>query len=318
VTVTAEAPSRRRFFRLLLSSANDPRVLVIAWLNLIANVVIIATGGTVRLTGSGLGCDQWPGCTTTSFLPGIDDGIHGFIEFGNRTLSGLLAILAILAVLSVWRLRRERRDLWVHAWIILGGVLVQALIGMIVVFSGLAMSTVGIHYFLSAALVGVATSFVIRVRRSPGLRGRAVPLWMFVVTHVTTLLMAGVVILGIFTTGSGPHSGDEDVIRDSSDWEQLAHTHAWLGYMLAAALVVLLIGAMTMRQTRYLGAVIAVVIVVAVQITVGIVQARLGLPPLLVGVHMVLAAVSVAVTVVLLDSLKTMVPAAGTENPANA
>ncbi len=306
MTVTAEARSRRRSSNLLPTSTRDTRVLVVAWLNLLANVVIIATGGIVRLTGSGLGCDQWPGCTTTSFLPGIDDGIHGFIEFGNRTLSGLLAILAILAVLSVWRLRRERRDLWVHAWIILGGVLVQALMGMVVVYSGLAMSTVGIHYFLSAVLVGVATSLVLRVRRIPGPRQRVVPSWMVALTHVAMLLMAAVVVLGIFTTGSGPHSGDEDVIRDSSAWEQLAHTHAWFGYALAAALVVLLGGAVATRQTRYLGAVIAAVIIVAVQIAVGIAQARLGIPALLVGVHMVLAAGSVAVAVVLVDSMKNL------------
>jgi len=307
VTVTAEAPSRRRFFRLLLSSANDPRVLVIAWLNLIANVVIIATGGAVRLTSSGLGCDQWPGCTTTSFLPGIDDGIHGLIEFGNRTLSGVLAILAILAVLSVWRLRKHRRDLWAHAWVILGGVLVQAVLGMVVVYTNLSMSMVGVHYFLSAVLVGVATSFVLRVRRTPGPRTRVVPAWMFGLTHLTTLLMAGVVILGIFTTGSGPHSGDDDVIRDSSAWEQLVHTHAWLAYALSAALVVLLIGSIVTRQRRYLAAVIAVIGVVIVQIVVGLIQSRMGIPPLLVGIHMVLAAVSVAVTVVLIDATKTLV-----------
>ena len=80
-------------------------VKLTAWLNLLGNVIIIATGGAVRLTASGLGCDQWPMCTTTSFVPGVDEGIHGIIEFSNRLMSPLLGVLAVLAVLAVWRFR---------------------------------------------------------------------------------------------------------------------------------------------------------------------------------------------------------------------
>ena len=281
-----------------------PFAKVVAWLNLIGNLTIIGTGGAVRLTGSGLGCDVWPGCTSTSFLPGIDEGVHGLIEFGNRTLSGVLGIFALLAVIAVWRLRRRRRDLWVHAWILLAGVVVQALIGLVVVATELEMSTVGVHYFLSAVLVGVATSFLLRVGREPGPRERAVPVWMLALTHLGTLLLAAVVVVGILTTGSGPHSGDEDIVRDSTAWEQLAHAHAWVGYALAAVLVVLLVGAIATRQRRYLGAVIAVIAVVAVQIAVGIAQSRLGIPPLLVGIHMVLAGITVALGVVLVDATR--------------
>jgi len=279
-------------------------VRVAAWLNLIGNVVIIATGGAVRLTASGLGCDQWPLCTTTSLVPGIDEGIHGIIEFGNRLMSGVLGLLALWAVIAVWRFRRERRDLWAHAWIILAGVIVQAVVGGVVVLTRLSVSTVGIHYFISAVLVGVAASLLVRAYRPSGPRVRAVPRWLAITTHVASLLLALVVIGGVVTTQNGPHSGDAEVIRDSTAWDVLVHVHAWVGYALAAALVVLLVGGILARARAYVLAVSLLVATVAVQIVVGVIQARVGIPPLLVGIHMVLAGISVAFGVLVVDRLK--------------
>lgn len=277
---------------------------VAAWLNLIGNVVIIATGGAVRLTASGLGCDQWPLCTTTSLVPGIDEGIHGIIEFGNRLMSGVLGLLALWAVIAVWRFRRERRDLWAHAWIILAGVIVQAVVGGVVVLTRLSVSTVGIHYFISAVLVGVAASLLVRAYRPSGPRVRAVPRWLAITTHIASLLLALVVIGGVVTTQNGPHSGDAEVIRDSTAWDVLVHVHAWVGYALAAALVVLLVGGILARARAYVLAVSLLVATVAVQIVVGVIQARVGIPPLLVGIHMVLAGISVAFGVLVMDRLK--------------
>lgn len=276
---------------------------VTAWLNLIGNVVIIATGGAVRLTASGLGCDQWPLCTTTSLVPGIDEGIHGIIEFGNRLMSGVLGIAALAAVIAVWRLRRTRRDLWAHAWIILVGVIVQALVGGIVVLTRLSVSTVGVHYVLSAVLVGVAASFVIRAGRELVSREPAVPRWLAVATWVTSALLALVVLGGVVTTQNGPHSGDAEVIRDSTAWDVLVHVHAWVGYALVAALAVLLVGGIAARSSRYVVAVVWLLAGVAAQIVVGVIQANFGLPPLLVGIHMVLAAITVGLGVLLVDRL---------------
>jgi len=279
-------------------------VRVTAWLNLIGNLVIIATGGAVRLTASGLGCDQWPLCTTTSLVPGIDEGIHGVIEFGNRTMSGVLGILAVLAIIAVWRHRRTRKDLWVHAWIIFAGIIVQAVVGGIVVLTRLSVSTVGIHYVISAVLVGVTASFLVRAYREPGPRERAVPLWLAIATHVSSLLLALVVLGGVVTTQNGPHSGDAEIIRDSSAWDALVHVHAWLGYALVAVLVVLLVGGIVVRARGYALAVGLLILTVAVQIVVGVIQARVGIPPLLVGIHMVLAGVTVAFGVLVVDRVK--------------
>jgi len=276
-------------------------VRVAAWLNLIGNLVIIATGGAVRLTASGLGCDQWPLCTTTSLVPGIDEGVHGVIEFANRTMSGVLGVLAVLAVIALWRRRRTRRDLWIHAWIIFAGIVVQAVVGGIVVLTRLSVSTVGIHYVISAALVGVAASFVVRSFREPGPRERAVPRWIAVLTHIGSLLLALVVLGGVVTTQNGPHSGDDEIIRDSSAWGVLVHIHAWLGYALAAVLVALLVGALVVGARRYALAVGVLILAIAAQIVVGLVQANYGIPPLLVGVHMVLAGVTVALGVLVVD-----------------
>jgi len=277
---------------------------VTAWLNLIGNVVIIATGGAVRLTASGLGCDQWPLCTSTSLVPGIDEGIHGVIEFGNRLMTGVLGIAALAAVIAVWRLRRTRRDLWAHAWVILVGVIVQALVGGIVVLTRLSVSTVGVHYVLSAVLVGVAASFVIRAGRELVPREPAVPRWLAVATGVASALLALVVLGGVVTTQNGPHSGDAEVIRDSTAWDVLVHVHAWVGYALVAALVLLLVGGIAARASRYVVAVVWLLAGVAAQIVVGVIQANFGLPPLLVGIHMVLAAITVGLGVLLVDRLR--------------
>src|SRR5665213_2760498 len=90
----------------------DTRLKVIAWVYLIAQIVLVGTGGLVRLTDSGLGCPTWPRCTAGSFVNTPAMGIHGFIEFGNRVLGVLIGLLAIVAFIAILRLRKERRDLF--------------------------------------------------------------------------------------------------------------------------------------------------------------------------------------------------------------
>ena len=285
---------------LLPTSPRSRFVRVVAWLNLVGNVLIIATGGAVRLTGSGLGCPTWPLCTEDSFVNTPEMGIHGVIEFGNRTLSPVLGILAILLVVATWRLGVLR----VLALVILAGVVLQGVVGGITVLTGLNAWIVGFHYLASTALVAVATAVVVRTRRDPGPRERFLPGWLRVVTHVTTALLVVVLGIGVVTTGSGPHSGDAAAARNGLAWDVLAHAHAYAGYALVAALLVFLVGAVRVGDRRLLTWLIVLIVAVAVQIVVGIVQANTGIPPLLVGIHMVLAAVTVALTVVTLDATR--------------
>jgi len=282
----------------------DRRVRVFAWLSFVAEVLIIATGGAVRLTGSGLGCPTWPTCTADSLVNTPEMGIHGVIEFGNRTLTGLVGILAVIVVVLVWRMRAERRDLFVLSLIVVGGVVAQAVVGGITVLTGLNPFIVGFHYVASLALVCVCAAFLVRMRAVPGPRTLAVPRWYAVTAHATTLALALTIFFGVLTTGAGPHSGDADAGRNGFNAEVLEHVHAWPGYVLFALVLLLTIVAWS-RHLPTRAWITVLMGVVLVQIGVGLYQARNGLPELAVGVHMVLAALAAATLTVVLLRLKT-------------
>lgn len=339
----------------------DRRIRVLAWLSFLAEVIIIGTGGAVRLTGSGLGCSEWPLCTPESLVPIFaDQGIHGIIEFGNRTMTGLVGLLAIAVLLftlhaiggrravvqALWfalasivagavafgiaslaglpgfvffsamvlvcviigavqsvRSMPGRRDLPVLAWIVLVGVIAQAFVGGITVLTGLNPFIVGFHYTASLLLVCVTATFLVRMHTVPGSQERVVPRWFATLTHVTGLALAMTILFGVLTTGSGPHSGDAEVLRDGFDATVLAHVHSWPGYILAGLIAVLLIvaWAMKLEPRRWL---VALAIVVLVQVGVGVWQAREALPPVLVGTHMVLASLAAAAYTVVVLKLK--------------
>lgn len=279
---------------------------VFAWLSFIGNIVIIATGGAVRLTGSGLGCTDWPLCTADSLVTTPEMGFHGVIEFANRTLTGPLLIFAIVVFWLSLRIRAQRKDLFILSSIVLGLVLLQALVGGIVVWMHLHANLVGLHYTLTIIIVAVAAAYVARMYEQPGPRERAVPLPYAILTHVSTLFMALTIFVGVLTTGAGPHSGDASVERDGFDATVLAHVHAWPGYTLLALIIVLTLWAWV-RKLRPFKWALAVLAVLAVQILVGVYQARNGLPVLAVGVHMVLAGLSAASMTVLVLSLKRRV-----------
>jgi len=281
----------------------DRRIRITAWVSFVLNVLIIATGGAVRLTASGLGCSDWPVCVPGSLTPTPEMGIHGVIEFGNRTISGPLLLAALLVVLFVWRLRRERKDLFRLALLVLVLVLVQALVGAFVVWQELAAALVGFHYTVSVVIVCIAAAFLVRMHAPAGRRELAVPKAFAILTHVTTLVLAVTVLVGVMTTASGPHSGDDDVVRTGVDATLLAHVHSWPGYLLGALLVALVAWAAAARL-RPLKWLLVLTAVVLVQIAVGVFQARNGLPPLAVGVHMVLAALSAAAMTTVVLHLK--------------
>lgn len=333
---------------------------VLAWLSFLAEVIIIGTGGAVRLTDSGLGCDQWPLCTPGSLVPTPELGIHGFIEFGNRTMTGVVGLLAlavlVLTLLHV-RARRElirtgwfalggvvlagaamavtgsfvaavavalvaviaaavatirtvpaRRDLLTLSWLVVIGVVAQGLVGGIAVLTGLNPFIVGFHYASSVVLVIVTAAFLVRTYDAPGPRERAVPKWFAILAHVTTLALAVTIGAGVLTTSNGPHSGDPDVIRTGFDATVLAHVHSWPGYVLLALTLVLAASALRLRL-RPLPWLVALLAIIAVQVVVGVIQARNGLPELLVGIHMVLAGLSAAAYTVVILRLKR--PVAG-------
>ncbi len=268
-------------------------VRVLAWLTLVTQILIVGTGGAVRLTGSGLGCPTWPLCTDASLIATPEMGIHGGIEFGNRLLSIIVGIVAVALVIVLLRLR-ERRDLFVPAVAILALTVLQGFVGGISVRVRLDPAVVGLHFLTSVVLVALATVVVFRVHH--GRRGDlVVPGWYAGTVHLTSAAVAVTVVVGVLTTGSGPHAGDDAASRNGLDSELLQHVHSWPAYVTLGLTLVLVLVAVARRYTTVRPYAIALLVIEGAQIFVGLIQARTGLPPLLVGIHMVLACVLVAV-----------------------
>ena len=293
-----------------LPGSVDARIRGFAIATLVAQILIVGTGGAVRLTGSGLGCPTWPRCTDDSFVTTPEMGIHGIIEFGNRLLTFVLIAIAIVMFVLVLRIRRERRDLFVLALVIGLGIPAQGVIGGFSVLTNLNPYVVGLHFVLSVVLVVLSTLLVYRVYAGPrGVRA-SVPLWYSALTHATSALVAITILVGIITTGSGPHAGDSGASRNGLDSELLQHVHSWPAYATVAATVLLLIGALRLGQprlARFTGILLAIE---AVQVAVGLAQARLGLPEILVGAHMVLGCCLAAAMTAVVLSLREPVASA--------
>ncbi|WP_051701518.1 COX15/CtaA family protein [Mycetocola saprophilus] len=299
-TTSRPTPSLyQRITNWLPQSVNRP-VRVFAWLSLIFQTVLIGTGGAVRLTGSGLGCPTWPKCTPESLTSTPEMGIHGIIEFGNRTLTFVLVIIAIGAFLSVWNLRKRRRDLF---WLTFAqgmSIPLQAVLGGIVVLTGLNSYLVGAHFVISLVLVGLTTALVYRAYKgAAGPKRSAAP--YRILTHIMTFLVALAAVMGILTTGSGPHAGDANVPRNGLNPEFMQHLHSWPGYLMFASTVLILIIGLRLRYP--VKPVVWLLVGQVAQIVLGIAQSRLGLPEIMVGTHMVLAGVVIALaTRVMLDT----------------
>ena len=265
---------------------------MLSWLTLATQIMIVGTGGAVRLTGSGLGCPTWPLCTDASLVATPEMGIHGGIEFGNRLLSIVVGIVAVALLIALLRVR-ARRELFVPAVAILALTVVQGLIGGISVRVGLDPSVVGVHFLISAVLVALATVVVFRVYRGPRVP-LTVPGWYAGLVHLTSAAIAVTVVVGVLTTGSGPHAGDDASARNGLDTQLLQHIHSWPAYVAFGLSLALVAIALMRRLASVRPYAVGLILVEAVQIVVGLAQARTGLPPLLVGIHMVLACVLVA------------------------
>lgn len=286
-----------------LPDSIDSRVRGIAWASLAVQIGIVATGGAVRLTGSGLGCPTWPRCTPETFIVMPEQGIHGAIEFGNRMLTFVLTAVALLAVVLVMKLRRRRPDLWRTSLILAAGIPAQAALGGLTVLTGLNPWLVGAHFIVSAALVSVATLFVLQTRDVARASSPVPPLLPRLASAVA-IAATITLCVGVVTTGAGPHAGDAATPRNGLDLTQLQHLHSYPAYaMLALTLVLVTIVARAgIAHLRPLA--LGLLALQLGQIALGVTQARLGVPALLVGVHMVLACLIVATLTALVSQLR--------------
>jgi len=266
------------------TSLQDRPLRIVVWLSLVAQSGIAVTGAFVRLTASGLGCPTWPLCTEDSLVNTPEMGIHGVIEFGNRLLTIALLIIAVAVLVVFWRMRKQRRDLWWMGVGLLVVVPVQAVIGGISVWTQLNPYVVGLHFIVSVAATVVAMLIVLRVRDGDRVADvRSIPILAWLVGLVT----AGGIVLGVLTTGSGPHAGDADAPRNGLNSEILQHFHAWFAYASVALVVLAIIRSTGIARRSWL----VLAAGFAFQIVIGLVQARTGLPVELVGIHVLAAMV---------------------------
>ena len=270
--------------------------------NLVAQVGIVLTGGLVRLTGSGLGCPTWPECVDGSLLPTArqEESWHKMVEFGNRTLTFILAALAIAAVVGalLWhrRLRAAgtpgRRPLVLLAAIPLIGTVVQAVLGGITVLTGLHPAVVAAHFLVS---IGIIAGVAVLVDRAHDDGDQPVtPVVRTALRRlgdVLVVLALVIITLGTIVTGSGPNSGDADVAnRFGLEQQTVAWVHAdtvflFVGMLVGLLLAIHLVAAPDVVRRR---AWILTGLTVA-NGTVGYLQIATGLPWLAVGIHMLLA-----------------------------
>ena len=274
------------------------------WLNLVVEVLIVASGGLVRLTASGLGCPDWPQCVPGSLTPVKHQAQswHKYIEFGNRTLTGLVSVVALallVALIVDQRKGSRRRGLWPPVAFILIGIGVQAVVGGIAVHTELNPAIVATHFLASMLLVWASAWLVYRSRETDAAPAPVVPREVRWLAYLTAGVVAVVLFLGTLVTGSGPHSGDdaEHPARLHFDMRTVAWLHADTVMLLTGLVVaVLLATVLVARHTRAPRAWTWVIGVIVVQGIVGYTQYFLQVPAGLVEVHMILASILVVVT----------------------
>ena len=266
----------------------------LGWATLVANCVLVVTGGAVRLTGSGLGCPTWPRCHGSSFTPHGAYDIHAAIEFGNRTLTFVLVAVAVATFVAAWR--SGRRDLRRLALVLALGIPAQAVIGGITVLTDLNPWIVSFHLLCSLAIIGVSVLFLQRLDHpAPATVARGPVTGLAWATFAAAWV---VLYIGTVVTGSGPHAGDVNAPRNGLDPLQLSQLHAdavflFVGLTLGLLFALLATGASPVARR-------AVTVLLALELgqgAIGFVQYFTDLPIVLVGFHMLGAAlISAAVT----------------------
>lgn len=255
------------------------------------SVLIILSGGVVRVTSSGLGCPTWPYCDATSLSPTPALGIHGVIEFANRVFTGVLIIAIAWAIVAARLQRPRNRGLTRLAWSQFWLVVANAVAGGISVLAKLNPWVVAFHFMLAIALLTTTTLTWHRARQTT-LVGPSPARSPRMLARGLTALTLALIVVGTLVTGSGPHSGDSvKVPRMGFVWADVTIFHAVMGSLTLVVAVVVFVmlrrdpnGALAARRTFFF------IVVVVLQGAVGTVQALNGLPEALVAIHLLGAA----------------------------
>jgi cytochrome c oxidase assembly protein subunit 15 len=270
--------------------------LGISRISLVFLYAIIITGSLVRLTGSGLGCADWPGCSSTKFVD-VSTG-HTAIEQINRLFTGIVSASVIAAVLgSVFVTPRRKLLIWLSTGLV-AGVLVQILLGALVVLTGLNPWSNMAHFLVSLVLVTTAV-FLVHHAGSKNVGGvpvfsdQSVPIRPMTKRFADLILgLCGLaIIFGTIVTGSGPHAGDENAIRLTFDLRSITRIHS-VSVLLCIAMTLMFIGQIRKNTSEWLRlkAKLETFLFVAVaQGGVGYLQYFSGVPAQLVAIHVALA-----------------------------
>jgi len=277
--------------RLKISPRLYARVTLVA---LAALALIVLTGAGVRLTGSGLGCPDWPKCYGGT-VPPLDT--HAVIEYGNRVLTGLVGIAVIAASVLAWFRRPFRWHLAFFGALLPLGVIGQAILGALVVRYHLAPGLVMSHFILSMLLLDAAFALAWCSRFEPWQRRRSedrLGVW-----GVRALIPLGqlTILAGTIATASGPHAGAHEgqlvhrfTFEGSGTLEWVVQRHAAIATAFGlAAIAVSLLLRRSGGDGRALRPLTAVIALLALQGVVGGLQWWLKLPGELVWVHVALA-----------------------------
>ncbi|MGA3254437.1 MAG: heme A synthase [Mycobacterium sp.] len=276
---------------------------------------IAVTGAIVRVTASGLGCPTWPQCFPGSFTPvavAEVPRVHQAVEFGNRMITFAVVIAAALAVLAVTRARR-RTEVLVYAWLMPVSTVVQAVIGGITVRTGLLWWTVAIHLLTSMTMVWLSVLLYVKVGEpdNPGVGvvQEQVARPLRVLTALSALNLAAVLVTGTLVTAAGPHAGDRSpnrtVPRLKIEVITLVHIHSSLLVAYLALLVGLGFGLLAVGASRAIRLRLTVLLaLVCAQAAVGTTQYFTGVPAALVAVHVAGAAACTAATAALWASMR--------------
>ena len=299
MNAASEALARRR--TLELSPERFRRLALAATAML---VLIVATGATVRLTGSGLGCPHWPGCQASHVEP---KGYHSDVEFSNRVVAFFTVLTTLALAVGAWRARFVSRRVRALATLVFAGTLAQAPLGAITVYYHLNPYLVISHLLLSLVVLGLAA--IVLLEATHVVRGGASALPVVARAGGAVLLLAvGVlVVTGTLATAAGPHPGSsgETTVRRIGSFDPAVSLH--VGAVAAFGIVFLLVAAWAWRNrasypwlVRGCAGLLGILLA---QMAIGEVQFRTNLPWWLVLVHVVVAATLFTWTVALVARL---------------
>lgn len=254
--------------------------------------IIVVTGAAVRLTGSGLGCEDWPNCNSEKLIDVSSS--HTAIEQLNRLFTGIVSVSVILAVLAAHGIRPFRRDLVWLAWSLVFGVVAQIVIGGVVVLTGLHPVSNMAHFLVSMVLVACAFALHKRAIVPAG-----TPFFRVTGTHVDRYLIALVIasmttiVLGTIVTATGPHAGDENAPRFGFELRMVAQAHSVFVLLTLALMVVMYMSIRSLpdgaTRTNLDGAMSTLVLVTLAQAGVGYWQYFTSVPAGLVALHIAAA-----------------------------